>query len=59
MRIPNTNNYIDKRIGATVIDYTLIFALYFFYVYQVGAPNEEGGYTVTGTLAHFLILFCF
>jgi uncharacterized RDD family membrane protein YckC len=48
MLYPPTKPYTGKRVGATLIDYTLTFALTFVYIYAVGTPNEEGGYSVNG-----------
>jgi uncharacterized RDD family membrane protein YckC len=43
-----THPETGKRIGATLIDYGVIFTFFFFYIYGFGEPNEEGGYTVNG-----------
>jgi uncharacterized RDD family membrane protein YckC len=59
MTYPNTSIYINKRIGATIIDYVIIFALTFYYIYQFGTPNDEGGYTVTGWMALIPMAFWF
>lgn len=45
---PSTDKYISKRVGATLIDYTLIYILTFFYIYTAGEQNQEGTYVVTG-----------
>ncbi|MBL7707548.1 MAG: RDD family protein [Chitinophagaceae bacterium] len=55
----NTKKYIGRRVGATIIDYTLIFILTFMYIWFAGEPNEEGGRTVTGFPALVPIVFWF
>ena len=37
-----------KRFLAGLIDYTIIFTITSLYIYTVGSPNDEGGYSVTG-----------
>jgi uncharacterized RDD family membrane protein YckC len=59
MKVPNTNQYIGKRVTATLIDYTLVFGLSIAYVYLFGTPNEEGGYTVSGLAALVPMVFWF
>ncbi|MHA4810127.1 RDD family protein [Flavitalea flava] len=51
--------YTSKRVGATLIDYTLFFALVIFYIVMVGTRDEEGVYRVTGIPALILFLFWF
>lgn len=46
-----------KRVLATIIDYVVVFAFFFWYVMTFGSPNEEGGNTVTGWLALVPVLF--
>lgn len=57
----NTREYIGKRVGATIIDYTLIFLLTVIYIFVFGEPNEEGGKTVSGlpALAPFIFWFLY
>jgi len=52
-----TQPNIGNRILAGIIDYSVILALNFIYVYSVGEPNNEGGYTVSGWPALIPILF--
>ena len=54
-----THPETGKRIGATLIDYGVVFTFFIFYVYGFGEPNEEGGYTVTGLPALVPIGFWF
>jgi uncharacterized RDD family membrane protein YckC len=54
-----TRPNIGKRIGATIIDYGIIIAFFTVYVYSVGEPNDEGGYTVTGLPALVPVGFWF
>lgn len=46
--LANTDKYIGKRVAATLIDYTLMFAIFIFMIYEFGHPNDEGGYTLSG-----------
>ena len=57
MTLPDTKPYIEKRVAATFIDYTLTFALTFSYIYIVGQPDENGSHVVTGLPALVPILF--
>ena len=59
MKFPETKKYIVRRIAATVIDYSLVFAITIYYIYVVGTPNDEGGYSVTGLPAFGPLLFWF
>src|ERR1700733_3248653 len=54
-----TNKYIDKRIVATLIDYVIIFGMTIFYIFQVGTPNSEGDYAVSGLPALIPGIFWF
>ena len=55
----NTKKHISKRVIATLIDYTLIFALTFFYINIFGVTDEEGVQTVSGLPALIPMLFWF
>ena len=46
-----------KRVLATIIDYIIVFAFFFWYVMMFGSPNEEGGNTVSGWPTLVPILF--
>ena len=46
----NPDPAIGRRIGAALVDQGLLFAVAFAFIYTVGEPNEEGGYTATGCL---------
>ena len=52
-----TEPNIGNRILAGFIDYAIIMTFNFVYIYSVGEPNGEGGYTVTGWPALIPILF--
>jgi uncharacterized RDD family membrane protein YckC len=54
-----TKLYIGKRVLATIIDYTLIFAFQIVYTLEFGERNENGGYTISGWSAMVPILFWF
>ena len=47
----NSLPHIGDRFVAGLVDYILIFGLTFFYAYQFGEPNGEGGYSVSGVKA--------
>ncbi len=59
MKTIQTQANIGKRAFATIIDYTIYLTFWSFYVYQLGAPNETGGYSVTGWPAFFLFITWF
>jgi uncharacterized RDD family membrane protein YckC len=40
--------YTSKRVGATLIDYTLVFVLTYFYFVAVGTKDENNTYHLTG-----------
>ena len=39
---------VGKRFLAGLIDYSIVFTITFVYIFTMGSPNDEGGYTVTG-----------
>ena len=43
---PNPNT--GKRVAATLIDYTIMYAFTFWYILTFGEPNPEGGKTING-----------
>jgi uncharacterized RDD family membrane protein YckC len=47
---------LSRKIIATIIDYTLIFAFYIWYMFEFGQPNEDGGYSMSGLAALLPIL---
>lgn len=49
-RIPTQPN-IKNRTAATFIDYSIYLTFWVLYVYNIGEPNDEGGYTVSGLKA--------
>ncbi len=59
MTIIRTENYIGKRVAATLIDYTLIFALTIFYVVIAGESDIRGVYSVHGWAGWVPELFWF
>jgi uncharacterized RDD family membrane protein YckC len=42
---------LGNRFCASLIDYLIIGCVFMIYVYKVGEPNDEGGYTVQGLKA--------
>jgi len=52
-----TKPNIGNRIVAGLVDYILIYSFFFFYVFTVGEPNEDGGYSVNGLPAIVPIIF--
>ena len=52
-------NYTLRRIYATLVDYTLIFALDIFYIVMAGTHTDDGTYTVSGLPALIPVLFWF
>ena len=52
-----TQSNLGDRIVAGLVDYIIIFAFCFFYVYSFGEPNDEGGYNVNGLPALVPIFF--
>jgi uncharacterized RDD family membrane protein YckC len=56
---PKTKPNTGKRIGATIIDYGIIWSLFIFYITKFGTPNDEGGYSVHGLPALVPIIFWF
>ena len=61
MRSELTKLYVGKRVYATLIDYTIIWAFTVFYIIEAGHPNDNGGYTINGwpTLVPVLFWFLF
>jgi uncharacterized RDD family membrane protein YckC len=41
-------HHLGKKIAATLIDYTLIYAFSFWFVFAFGTENEHGGYELSG-----------
>lgn len=39
---------LSRKIIATIIDYTLIFAFSFWYFFEFGTYNDHGSYTMAG-----------
>jgi uncharacterized RDD family membrane protein YckC len=54
-----TSSYIGKRVVATLLDYTAVWAFTFFYIWEAGEPNGQGGRTVSGWPVMIPILFWF
>ena len=52
-----TQSNLGDRIVAGLVDYIIIFAFCFFYVYSFGEPNDEGGYNVNRLPALVPIFF--
>jgi uncharacterized RDD family membrane protein YckC len=51
--------YTSKRVGATLIDYTLTFALTFLYIMNFGEENSPHNYTISGLPALVPVAFWF
>ena len=56
MKKIQTQPNLKRRIAATLVDYTIIYAFTFWFIFEFGEPDGEGGYEVTGlpTLIPFL-----
>ena len=54
-----TKAYVNKRVTATLIDYTIVWAFAIFYIYEFGEPNDRGGYTLSGWPLMVPVLFWF
>jgi hypothetical protein len=39
---------LARKIVATIIDYTLIFAFNIWYLFEFGKPGEDGAYAISG-----------
>ena len=52
-----TKKHIGKRVLATIIDYTIVWAFTIFYTVEFGEPNESGGFTITGWATFGPMLF--
>jgi uncharacterized RDD family membrane protein YckC len=52
-------DYTWRRVAATLIDYTLVFALTIGYIYLLGTRQDNGEYKVVGLLALLPFLFWF
>ncbi|HMH21205.1 MAG TPA: RDD family protein, partial [Puia sp.] len=50
---------ISRRVSATLIDYTLVFALTIFFIIMAGTKDEEGTYTISGWPVFIPMLFWF
>ena len=54
-----TKKCISRRVGATIIDYTIVWIFVAFYTDIFGVPNDLGGKTVSGFSAMVPVLFWF
>lgn len=52
-----SEKFITRRIIAGIIDYSIIFAVTSFYIYQFGEINSEGAYSVNGIKTFPIIIF--
>ena len=52
-----SEKFITRRIIAGIIDYSIIFAITSFYIYQFGEINSEGAYSVSGIKTFPIIIF--
>jgi uncharacterized RDD family membrane protein YckC len=59
MRSESTKLYVSKRVYATIIDYSIVWAFSIFYIVEAGHPNDNGGYTIDGWPALIPVLFWF
>jgi uncharacterized RDD family membrane protein YckC len=48
-----------RRIAATIIDYTVICAFSFWFIWTFGEPNEQGGRSITGWPGLIPVFFWF
>lgn len=55
----NPVEFLSKRVIATLIDYTLFWALVIFYIIMTGKETMDAKYTVEGLAALIPILFWF
>jgi uncharacterized RDD family membrane protein YckC len=55
----DSNQYLGRRICATLIDYSVTFGMSAFYIYSVGREISPGYYRVTGLAALFPEAFWF
>ena len=56
---PVSYPFTNKRVLATVVDYTIVFAFFFWFVFTFGTPNEEGEMEVSGMPALIPVGFWF
>ncbi len=54
-----TKLYLGKRVLATLIDYTIVWAFAFFCVFEFGAETQPGHYSLDGWPALVPVLFWF
>ncbi|WP_296618740.1 RDD family protein [Marivirga sp.] len=59
MRNIRTQPNIARRALATIIDYGIYLAFWFWYIFQFGSPKDEGGYSVSGWSGFILFLTWF
>ncbi|WP_231717792.1 RDD family protein [Nonlabens sp. YIK11] len=52
-----TQPNIGNRFLAGFIDYLIIYTVTFVLIFAIGAPNDEGGYSLDGAQAFIPILF--
>lgn len=48
---------IGDRFVAGLVDYSIIYGFFFFFISQYGEPNSEGGYSITGLPVLVPIIF--
>jgi uncharacterized RDD family membrane protein YckC len=54
-----TKPNLFKRFISGLIDYMLVYAFFFAFIYSFGKQNDTGSYTVTGILTFIPIIFWF
>ena len=59
MRKIQTQPNFGRRIAATLIDYCIVYGFTFWYIFEFGQPDGEGGYEVTGLPALLPVLVWF
>jgi len=59
MQSKNSKTNLGKRFFAGLIDHSIICTFFYVFVYSVGHPNDDGGYSVDGILALVPVLFWF
>ncbi len=57
MIVQHTKQHLAKRIGACIIDYSIIWVFTFLFLYIFGTPNDQGGYSIHGKWAFTPIIF--
>jgi uncharacterized RDD family membrane protein YckC len=54
-----TKPYLFRRFLAGLIDYSIVYLLFFVFTMKFGEPNSQGGYSISGSLVLIPMLFWF